>query len=110
MEATELHIGAEIEKKVRSVGITDAEFARRINTTRQNVQSLYKRKSIDTEQLSNICQVLNYNFFEKYLTNLQQLPIDNSNGRVKVLVEIEVDSHEMLNLNLKDKILSVLNK
>lgn len=45
-----------------------SEFARRINSTPQNVYSIFKRESIDTDLLWEISRVLNYDFFQHYTT------------------------------------------
>jgi len=56
-------IGRLIENRVKELGMAKAEFARRINTSPQNVNDLFKRKSIDTEFLTEISKVLDFNFF-----------------------------------------------
>ena len=63
----EIHIGNLIKKIVEEKGINKSEFARRINTTSQNVYGIFKRKSIDAELLKKISGVLGYNFFQYYL-------------------------------------------
>jgi hypothetical protein len=45
-------------------GISVTEFARRINKSRENVYSIFTRKSIDTGLLSKISEVLEYDFFK----------------------------------------------
>lgn len=57
-----IHIGKLIGKVVKEHGIQKSEFARRINKTRQNVDDIFKRESIDTELLFNISTVLKYDF------------------------------------------------
>ena len=56
-------IGRLIEKRVKELGMAKAEFARRINRSPQNVNDLFKRKSVDSEFLSEISKVLDFNFF-----------------------------------------------
>lgn len=46
--------------------MTVSEFARRINKSRENIYSIFSRKSIDTELLSVISEVLEYDFFQHY--------------------------------------------
>ncbi|MDH5398622.1 MAG: hypothetical protein OEX02_10765 [Cyclobacteriaceae bacterium] len=48
-------------------GFTVVEFARRINTSRENVYGIFKRKSLDVILLYEIGKVLNYNFFEGFI-------------------------------------------
>ena len=61
-----MHIGAKIKSMVAKRGISVSEFGRRINMSRENVYSIFKRKSIDTTLLSTICKVLEYDFFLHY--------------------------------------------
>ncbi|ELR70077.1 hypothetical protein C900_04074 [Fulvivirga imtechensis AK7] len=67
-----LHIGEEIRKVFKESGLTVAEFARRIDTSRENVYGIFKRKSIDTRLLQKISDVLDHNFF-KYYVNPEEL-------------------------------------
>lgn len=59
------NFGAEIRKVVDERGITISEFARRINKSRENAYDIFRRKSLDTELLSVISQVLDYDFLGK---------------------------------------------
>jgi hypothetical protein len=58
-----MHIGRKIEEvfRIRKMGAT--QFARLLNTSRSNVYSIFRRPSLDTAQLSVICEVLEFNFF-----------------------------------------------
>ena len=59
----EIHIGNEIKKVLDASDVSVSEFAKRINKSRGNVYSILSRKSIDTDLLRNISQVLNFDFF-----------------------------------------------
>ena len=63
-------IGFIIHKKVKERGMSNAEFARRINTHIRNVYDIYKRESIDTDLLHQIGAILNFDFF-----NILRTPI-----------------------------------
>lgn len=71
------NIGAEIKKVVDQRGMIAAEFARRINTSSQNANDIFTRKSIDTELLAKISTVLEYDFFELYFPKRKLVPIDS---------------------------------
>jgi transcriptional regulator with XRE-family HTH domain len=60
----EIHIGQQVKLVLESKGITVTEFAKRINKSRENVYSIFTRKSIDTNLLSKISEVLEYDFFK----------------------------------------------
>lgn len=66
-----IHIGNLIKKRVEEKGMNKSEFARRINTTSQNVHGIFKRKSIDTALLQKISEVLEFDFFQ-YFSLLQK--------------------------------------
>jgi transcriptional regulator with XRE-family HTH domain len=76
-----IHIGNKIKTVVTKKGMTVSEFGRRINKSRENVYSIFKRKSIDTALLGTISKVLEHDFFQ-YYTNLttenQKLIEENS--------------------------------
>lgn len=58
-----IHIGQEIEARINQLNITASEFARRIDTSKQNVNRILKKESIDTATLQKYCEVLDFNFF-----------------------------------------------
>lgn len=61
-----LHIGKEIEKQIKLSGLSKSEFARRIAKSRQNVEDILKRQSIDSALLFQISSVLKFDFFIGY--------------------------------------------
>jgi hypothetical protein len=65
----QIHVGKQIKEVFDKKGFTVAEFARRINKSRENVYSIFKRKTIDTGLLSTISKVLEYDFFSLYISN-----------------------------------------
>jgi transcriptional regulator with XRE-family HTH domain len=50
----DIHIGEKIKKVLESKGITVTEFAKRINKSRENIYSIFTRKTIDTGLLKSI--------------------------------------------------------
>ena len=58
----EIHLGTEVKQKLKSRGMSVAEFARRINRSRNNVYNIFKRQYIDIELLQTISAVLEYDF------------------------------------------------
>ena len=65
-----LSIGKIIENKLREKGISVSEFARRINTNRNNVYDIFRRDSIDTLLLQKISTVLEHDFFQYFNSNI----------------------------------------
>jgi transcriptional regulator with XRE-family HTH domain len=77
----DLHVGQLIEKVLDERGMTKAEFGRRIKTSRQNVNSILQKKSMDTDYLLHICVVLGTNFFATYSASLNgENPSDESHN------------------------------
>jgi transcriptional regulator with XRE-family HTH domain len=66
-------IGKLIEQRLNESGMSKAEFARRINKSRQNINDLFKRETIDVGFLEEIGEVLNYDFF-KHFVKKETLP------------------------------------
>jgi transcriptional regulator with XRE-family HTH domain len=61
-----IHIGQIIKEKVTEKRLSQEALGKMINTTKQNVGNIYKRRHIDTELLLKLCIVLEYNFFEVF--------------------------------------------
>lgn len=57
------HIGKKIEEIVRLKNIPIVEFARKVNTTRNNLYNIFRRESIDTDLLFKIGEILEFDFF-----------------------------------------------
>ena len=82
----QLHLGKKIREYAKLKGIKHTELAQRINTSKQNIQNIYRRQSIDVLLLVKICNVLEYNFFEDYLA---QLEFDTSKETMKEISRLK---------------------
>lgn len=102
MKTNNVNIGECIKEISKSRLNNDSEFARRIGIVRQNVGRIYKNKSIDTELLRTICEVLDYNFFELFYEN----DVINNDNKAKytVKVEMQLTEEEILKLGLRNKL------
>ena len=85
-----IHIGQIIKERVTEKRLSQEALGKMINTTKQNVGNIYKRRSIDTQLLLKLCVVLEYNFFEVYyseepLKTMRQKEIEAFNNEIKVL-------------------------
>ena len=114
MKNMDLHIGNIITEILEKTGITKAELARKLDIKPQSVDYLLKRQSIDTNTLYNISTALNYDFSKLFSITQEQINFDNkitdkTPKTVKVLLEIELDEADIIKLNLKNKILRILN-
>lgn len=99
------------EKKV-----TKAEMARRLEVRPQSVDYMLSRKSIDTDTLYSVSLALDYDFAQLYSIKKNQSNLENtkelSNNikKAKVVIELELDKEDMLRLNLRKKVSSLLNE
>lgn len=61
-----LHIGEKIKARAKELRIGPTELASMINTSKQNVYGIYKRKTVDSELLRKISLALKFDFFASY--------------------------------------------
>lgn len=61
-----IHIGKEIEKKIGEKKMTKTEFAKKIGTSKQNLNRILEKESIDTALLQKFGAALDFNFFTLY--------------------------------------------
>ncbi|HEY0679630.1 MAG TPA: hypothetical protein VGD17_15200 [Chitinophagaceae bacterium] len=88
-----IHIGQLIKEKVTEKRLSQEALGKMINTTKQNVGNIYKRRSIDTQLLLKLCIVLEYNFFEAFyseepLKTMRKKEIDAINSEISALQNI----------------------
>lgn len=69
----ELHIGSLIKAQLEEQEISQSEFGRMMDITRQLVHDILKRKHIDSELLLKISLVLDVDFFESLSGEYQRL-------------------------------------
>ena len=113
MKSTALHIGENILSVMNQKGITKAELARMLEIKPQSVDYLLKRKSIDTDTLYNVSVVLDFDFSKLYSINQtisEQTNFDINQSKAKVLVEISLNVEDIIKLNLKNRIVQILDK
>jgi transcriptional regulator with XRE-family HTH domain len=99
----EVHVGKLIEWRLDEMGMTKAEFGRRINTSRQNVNSLLRKPSLDTAYLQKISEALHYDFFKHFLEQPQAKSVDVGTvhlggdvASIKLLIELPRDRQDQL--------------
>ncbi|MBU3658419.1 MAG: helix-turn-helix transcriptional regulator [Flavobacteriales bacterium] len=83
----EIHIGQQIKVVLETRGITVTEFAKRINKSRENIYSIFTRKTIDTGLLTKISEVLEFDFFK---------PLSKSYGEIETELQQVREQNEIL--------------
>lgn len=116
MERCNIYIGKKIAEVMAEKKVTKAEMARRLEVRPQSIDYMLSRKSIDTDTLYSVSLALDYDFAQLYSikkdqTNLDKTkdPIDNIK-KAKVVIELELDKEDILRLNLRKKVSSLLNE
>ena len=99
-----LDIGEIIRQEFEKSGLSISQFARMINKERTVVYNLFKRQSIDTHLLYQICMVLNVDLFRVFSECLGEenkvVGADRVNGvqmsssKRKIMLEVELDDVE----------------
>ena len=70
IDSTMIHIGGLIKVEMQRQGRSVSWLARQLYCDRRNVYDIFKRQSIDTQQLLRISQLLGHNFFAYYLSEV----------------------------------------
>lgn len=100
-----IHIGSLIEQKVKEQGIRITDFAKSIHCNRSNVYSIFRRKSIDIDQLLLISKTLEYDFISEIYCNKKEATTCD----IKRVLLLEV-TDEKKNIELSnDKSLKIIN-
>lgn len=97
-----MNIGKKIKEILDERGMKITEFSRRLNTSNQNAHAIFKRTSIDTEQLERIGEILDHDFFQYYVKTVPQAQGKKKTARL--LIEVELDDDVVLKKALQDKI------
>jgi len=66
-----INIGEKIKLRAKQLRIGPTELGKMINTSKQNIYGIYKRKTVDTETLRKLSAALDYDFFELYRINTE---------------------------------------
>ena len=61
-----LHIGELIKSRAKELRIGPTELGQLINTSKQNIYGIFKRKSLDSELLWKFSVALKFDFFAYY--------------------------------------------
>ena len=61
-----VHIGEKIKVRAGELRIGPTELGKLINTSKQNIYGIFKRKTVDTWLLQKLSDALDYNFFVYY--------------------------------------------
>jgi len=92
----DIYIGPIIKQKLSESTMTIKEFSARINCDRTTVYDIFKRKSIDTDRLIKISEVLDFDFVNEIY--YKRTPLPQKSQTVFVTIELDVETLKSLNL------------
>lgn len=94
----EIHIGYLIKQKMKELHINNTAMAKKIDLTRQNIGSIVKRKSINTDLLRTISEGLGYDFFQHY-TLVKKVDLEK---KIEELLAEKADIYKQLEDSRKE--------
>ena len=98
-----MHIGEQIKTRAKELRMGATELGRLINTSKQNVYGIYKRRTVDTGLLKKISEALDYDFFELY-TEGEEENGDSEGTTVAMLHEdVQLMRRELDKLRVKEE-------
>jgi predicted regulator of amino acid metabolism with ACT domain len=111
MEIKGVDVAAAINSRLLDIRMPKTEFAAKVGTSKQNVPSLINRVSLSTEVLRKFSEVLDYNFFEMFVTKKEEPGISQQDAqmcqeRVKMLEALLSEKDKLL--QAKDEIINYL--
>lgn len=98
----DIHIGELIKNIFEKSSLSISEFAKKLNCERTNIYRIFKRKSVDTDLLMNISEILNHDFF-CHLYN--EASISQNNMKLSIEVKdnyIEIIKHKNIDIFIKN--------
>jgi transcriptional regulator with XRE-family HTH domain len=84
-----IHIGKKIKEVIQQKGMTIAAFREKAQITRQNMDNIFLRESIDTDKLLYLSQQLDYDFFQHYSTEIHSHSSLSDTQKEAIRKEIE---------------------
>ena len=84
-----VHIGEQVRKRAKELRIGPTELGRLINTSKQNVYGIYRRRSVDTELLHKLSKALQFDFFQYFATDKQKLAQEDLTGYPSTTVKLK---------------------
>ncbi len=114
MKKCNIYIGEVIKQVISEQKISKAELSRRLMVKPQSIDYMLTRKSIDTDTMYLLSNILNYDFAQLYSIKEKQIDSDNNKEinliKAKVTIEYELNDEEIFKLNIKNKISDLYTK
>lgn len=95
MQNDVVHIGQMVKSVFDKSGMTVAELARRLHCERTNIYTIFRRRTIDVEQLASLSKILNHNFLDDAMKSYDLNTIPNL--QLNINISLEEFSDEKIN-------------
>lgn len=91
----DVHLGALLEARVQEIGMSKAEFARRMNVERQTVNAWWGKESFDVKLLLRAGEVLGIDILAALLQDPNPEPA-GKRGKFMLLLEVDGPQRDAL--------------
>jgi len=99
----ELHIGERIKERAKELRIGATELGGIINTSKQNIYGIYKRRTIDTGLLKKISQALDCDFFALYMEGASEEVGEESTTISMLYEDVQIMRKELDEFRVKEE-------
>lgn len=97
------HVGEAIERRMKELGMSSQDFAKKHNIPAVNVRrDILSKKSLDTLKLASISIILDHNFFEDFCPDINPQKTSPSLERKEGYIQMPVDYFDSLRQELSD--------
>ena len=97
-----IHIGEKIKQRAKEFRMGPTELGKLVSTSKQNVYGIYKRKSIDSEMLRKLSNVLDYDFFQHYQVETTSIAAEPTATYLKKHKQVPLEEYNKLKKELED--------
>ena len=91
----DVHLGTAMENRIRQLGMSKAEFARRMHVERQTVNAWWSKDSFDVKLLLRAGEVLEFNFVDLLIEHPADQTVPPAE-RFLLLVEVDRSRRDTL--------------
>ena len=99
-----IHIGSVIKQKLKESSMSNEEFADKINRERTTIYDIFARKSVDSELLFRISEVLNFDFYNELYLNRKTTHFSK-----KIFIAVEIEEEKISNFTLPEGLIKFLS-
>lgn len=91
MKINRINLGEIIRDKVENSGMSKKKFAEKVGIARQNIEkTVFQKRSLDTNLLCEISEVLNCNLFDYFKSNTD----DDNRKELKATLTVEMGAEK----------------